>query len=140
MIVLDTNVVSELMRPAPSPAVEGWVRGCDGSMLYTTSVTLAEVGYGIARLPEGDRRALLEAAAEAVFSAFPERVLAFDATAARRYGQLVHQRDRVGAPITGFDAQIASICRAHGASLATRNTMDFEDTGIELIDPWQRLT
>lgn len=139
MIVLDTNVVSELMRSVPSPAVEGWVRARSASELCTTSVTLAEVGYGIARLPEGHRKALLEAAAEAVFSAFPEQVLAFDATAARQYGEVVDHRERAGAPIEGFDAQIASICRAHDAALATRNVKDFADTGIIVIDPWQSL-
>lgn len=137
MIVLDTNVVSELMRAAPSPAVEAWVRGRSPTELYTTSITLAEIGYGIARLPEGRRRTLLEATAEEVFSAFEEQVLAFDAVAARQYGQVVDHRDRLGAPIEGFDAQIASICRARNAVLATRNLNDFEDTGITVIDPWQ---
>ena len=139
MIVLDTNVVSELMRNEPSPAVEAWVRARSANELCTTSVTLAEVGYGIARLPEGHRKALLEAAAKAVFAAFPEQVLAFEAAAARQYGHVVDHRDRAGAPIEGFDAQIASICRAHDAALATRNVKDFADTGIMLIDPWQSL-
>ena len=139
MIVLDTNVVSELMRTAPSPVVEGWVRGRSATELYTTSITLAEVDYGIARLPEGRRRSLLEAAADAVFSAFPEQVLAFDASAAKQYGQVVDHRNRMGTPIEGFDAQIASICRTHGASLATRNVKDFADTGITVINPWQSL-
>lgn len=137
MIVLDTNVVSELMRAGPSPVVEGWVRRRSGSELRTTSVTLAEIGYGIARLPEGHRKALLMVAAETVFAAFPEQVLAFDDTAAREYGEVVDHRDRTGSPIDGFDAQIASICRAHGAALATRNVKDFADTGIVLICPWQ---
>jgi predicted nucleic acid-binding protein len=137
VIVLDTNVVSELMRAGPSPVVEGWVRGRSASELRTTSVTLAEVGYGIARLPDGHRKALLKAAAVAVFGAFPEQVLAFDAAAAREYGEVIDRRDRVGAPIDGFDAQIACICRAHDAALATRNLKDFADTGIALIDPWQ---
>lgn len=139
MIVLDTNVVSELMRAGRSPVVEGWVRGHSASELYTTSVTLAEVVYGIARLPGGHRKALLEAAAEAVFAAFPGQVLAFDAAAARQYGEVVDHRERAGTPIDGFDAQIASICRAHNAALATRNVKDFADTGITLIDPWRNL-
>ncbi len=137
MIVLDTNVVSELIRVAPSPTVEGWVRGRSAAELYTTSVTLAEIGYGIARLPEGRRRTLLEATAEEVFSAFAKQVLAFDALAARQYGRIVDHRDRAGAPIEGIDAQIAAICRARNASLATGNPKDFEDTGIAVIDPWQ---
>ncbi|MBW3638414.1 MAG: type II toxin-antitoxin system VapC family toxin [Actinobacteria bacterium] len=137
MIVLDTNVVSELMRTGPSPVVAGWVRHRSASELRTTAVTLAEIGHGIARLPEGHRKALLKAAAEAVFAAFPEQVLGFDDAAAREYGEVVDSRDRAGAPIDGFDAQIASICRAHDAALATRNVKDFADTGIVLVDLWQ---
>lgn len=107
------------------------------SELRTTAVTLAEIGYGIARLPEGHRKALLKMAAEAVFAAFPEQMLAFDDAAAREYGEVVDRRDRAGAPIDGFDAQIASICRAHKAALVTRDLKDFADTGIVLIDPRQ---
>lgn len=137
MIVLDTNVVSELMRPVPSHVVEGWLRSRSASELFTTSITLAEIGYGLARLPDSHRRELLEAAAAEVFSAFAEQVLAFDALAAEQYGHVVVQRDRVGAPMEGFDAQIASICRARDATLATRNVRDFTSTGIDVIDPWQ---
>lgn len=136
MIVLDTNVVSELMRPVPSPVVEGWVRGRSATQLCTTAITLAEIGYGIARLPKGRRRALLEAAAEEVFAAFAEQVLPFDASAARQYGPIVDHRDRSGSPIDGFDAQIVAICGARDAALATRNVQHFADTGITLIDPW----
>ncbi len=139
MIVLDTNVVSELMRSVPAPAVVGWLRTRSPSELVTTAVTLAEVGYGIARLPEGHRKAQLEGAAVAVFSVFPEQVLAFDAQAAQQYGDVVDRRERSGAPIDGFDAQIASICRAHDAALATRNVKDFADTGINVINPWLEL-
>jgi predicted nucleic acid-binding protein len=137
MIVLDTNVVSELMRPIPSPAVEAWVRARPGDELYTTSVTVAEIGYGIERLPDGARKKLLATTAHQLFSAFAAQVLAFDAVAAGVYGAVVCGRDRVGAPIDGFDAQIAAICRIHAAPLATRNIKDFDRTGIELIDPWQ---
>jgi len=89
VIVLDTSVVSELIRVAPSPTVEGWVRGRRATEPYTTSVTLAEIGYGIARLPEGRCRTLLEDTAEEVFSAFAKQVLAFDASQARQYGRIV---------------------------------------------------
>lgn len=136
MIVVDTNVTSELMRPSPSPAVTAWVRAHTPAELYTTSITLAEVRYGIERLPSGRRRDLLRAAADDVFSAFPDQILAFDATAAVDYAGIVSSRDRAGAPIDGFDAQIAAICRVHGATLATRDVKDFHDTGIELTDPW----
>ncbi len=136
MIVVDTNVTSELMRPSPSPAVTAWVQARDATGLYTTSITLAEVRYGIERLADGRRKDLLRSAAEDVFSAFADHILAFDATAAVDYAAIVSARDRTGAPIDGFDAQIAAICRAHGATLATRNIKDFHDTGIEVTDPW----
>lgn len=136
MIIVDTNVTSELMKPAPAPAVVGWVRGHDPTELYTTSITLAEITYGIQRLQDGRRKALLQATADEVFSTFAEHVLAFDTGAARQYGQIVSHREDVGAPIEGVDAQIASICRAHHAALATRNVKDFQETGIVMVDPW----
>lgn len=136
MIVVDTNVTSELMRPSPSPAVTAWVRDRPADELYATSITLAEIGYGIARLADGRRKDELREAAEDVFSAFSDQVLAFDAVAAAEYADVVSQRDKAGAPIDGFNALIASICRANDAALATRNVEDFENTGIEVIDPW----
>lgn len=135
-IVLDTNVVSELMRVAPDVHVEGWVRAVPPAMVYTTSVTLAEVRFGIARLPAGRRRALLADAADDVFGAFADRVLPFDAAAADHYADVVVEREQAGAPIAGFDAQIAAICRSRRAALATRNTDDFGRLGLDLIDPW----
>lgn len=96
-----------------------------------------EIGYGIQRLADGHRKDLLQGAAEEVFSAFTEQVLSFDVAAARQYGQIVGDRERSGAPVEGFDAQIASICRVHGAALATRNVKDFHDIGIVLVDPWR---
>lgn len=136
MIVVDTNVVSELMRPSPSPVVVGWVRRSERE-LYTTSITLAEIRYGIERLADGRRKELLRSIAEEVFADFEERVLPFDAKAAVLYATIVSDRDRAGLPIDGFDAQIVSICRAHRAALATRNSKDFQGTGTDVIDPWQ---
>jgi len=136
MIVVDTNVVSELMRPSPSPVVVSWVRRNDRE-LYTTSITLAEIRYGIERLTGGHRKQLLRSTADEVFADFEERVLPFDAEAAVAYATIVSDRDRAGLPIDGFDAQIASICRTHRAALATRNSKDFQDTRIDVIDPWQ---
>jgi predicted nucleic acid-binding protein len=136
MIVVDTNVVSELMRPSPSLVVVGWVRRNERE-LYTTSITLAEIGYGIERLADGRRKELLRSTAEETFADFAERVLPFDAEAAVLYATIVSDRDRAGLPIDGFDAQIASICRVHRAAMATRNSKDFQDTGVDVIDPWQ---
>lgn len=136
MIIVDTNVVSELMTPSPTSAVRDWVRARGGRKLRTTSVTLAEIRYGIERLPDGRRKELLRTTADALFASFADQVLPFDAAAAAQYALIVTQRDRAGLPIDGFDAQIAAICRAHGAALATRNVRDFRQTGVELIDPW----
>ncbi len=137
MVVLDTNVVSELMRDRPARGVLDWVRGGVDDELCTTAITVAEIGYGIERLPPGRRKQMLKATAEDVFGNFKEQVLAFDAGAAQYYAVIVAGRDRAGRPMDGFDAQIAAICREHKAALATRNLDDFDQTGIELIDPWQ---
>jgi len=136
MIVVDSNVVSELMRAAPDAAVQGWVLAHKAAGLCTTSITVAEVRYGIGRLPDGRRKQLLGELAEDIFSTFEDQILPFDTSAAMHYGTIVINRDRLGLPIDGFDAQIASICSAHGAALCTRNVRDFHETGIELIDPW----
>ena len=134
MIVLDTNVVSELMRATPDRAVRSWVERTPD--LATTAVTLAEVRYGIARLPVGRRHDVLAEAAESIFSAFRDQVLPFDAPAAMEYDRVVSGRDVAGRPIDGFDAQIAAICRSRGAKLATRNVKDFDGTGVPVVDPW----
>lgn len=136
MIVVDTNVVSEVMRPEPTPVVVNWIRSRAKGELYTTSITLAEIRYGIERLPEGRRKRLMQTTAEQVFASFEEQVLPFDAAAALQYAPIASAREQAGAPIDGFDAQIASICRAYQAALATRNLKDFEHTGIDIIDPW----
>ena len=136
MIVLDTNVISELMRAHPDQNVVAWVRSHHGKELSTTAVTVAEVSYGIERLPDGRRRRVLAAAARDVFQAFASQVLAFDQRAAPVYATVVTARERKGRPIDGFDAQIAAICQAAGAILATRNTVDFSDTGVALVNPW----
>lgn len=140
MIVLDTNVVSELMRAAPEPAVLAWLQQTSGTGLYTTAVTVAEIRYGIARLPEGQRRQTLHQAANEIFAAFPRQVLPFDLAAATAYADVVADRESAGHPISGFDAQIAAICRSQAATLATRNTKDFTGIGISIIDPWQEPT
>jgi predicted nucleic acid-binding protein len=138
MIIVDTNVVAELMKSSPSEPVIEWVRAQTGSELFTTSITLAEILYGIAQLPDGRRKQLLRTTATEVFATFEDQVLPFDSSAAAHYADVVGGRNQLGLPIDGFDAQIASICRAHGAALATRNLKDFRDTEVNLIDPWQR--
>jgi predicted nucleic acid-binding protein len=137
MIVVDTNVVSELMRPSPERAVQEWVRSHRGRELCTTAITVAEILYGIERLPEGHRKEVLRSAAAEIFGVFAEQVLPFDTAAAEQYALVVTQRDGLGLPIDGFDAQIAAICRVQRVALATRNLADFRETGVEVINPWQ---
>jgi predicted nucleic acid-binding protein len=137
MIVADTDVVSELMRPSPSSAVRDWARRQPAGELYTTAITVAEIRYGLARLAGGHRKDRLQAAADDLFAAFSGYVLPFDAAAAVHYALIARHRDEAGLPIGGFDAQIAAICRARGAALATRNIRDFLETGVDVIDPWQ---
>lgn len=136
MIVVDTNVLSELMRPNPETSVRQWAFGQPAADLVTTAISMAEILYGLARLPDGQRRADRELAATDVFTAFADRILPFDAAAARHYAAIVERRDRLGCPIDGFDAQIAAIAASQGAALATRNVKDFEHTGVDLVDPW----
>lgn len=137
MIVLDTNVISELIRVQPAQAVVRWVVSQSADDLRLTAPTVAELTYGAARLPDGRRRRELEATLVAtVNDSFRERVLPFDVTSGQLYGSLVASRERLGRPIETMDAQIAAVCRHHGAGLATRNIRDFEGLGLTLVDPW----
>jgi len=136
VIVLDTNVLSELMRATPAPAVVAWLADQAALELCTTAVSVAEIRYGLARLPRGKRKTQLSRDADEVFRAFADQVLPFDANAAHAYPEVVSERDRAGLPISGFDAQIAAICRHQGATLATRNTEDFAGLRLDLADPW----
>jgi len=137
VIIVDTNVVSELMRPSPSRQVRDWVSAQAPGELCTTAITVAEIRYGLERLADGRRKQSLLSAATEVFAAFSDYIQPFDADAAIWYATIVARRDRLGLPIDGFDAQIAAICRIRGAALATRNAKDFRETGIDVIDPWQ---
>jgi predicted nucleic acid-binding protein len=137
MIVLDTNVLSEAMKPSPDPALARWMMREHGRGLFTTAVSEAEIIYGIAILPEGRRKRDLEAAAQGVLTLFAGRILPFDSLAAREFAAIVIDRRRLGRPINDFDAQIAAITRARSMSLATRDTRDFAETGVQIIDPWQ---
>ena len=137
MIVLDTNVISELMRPEPHQAVLAWVSAQPRALVYTTYVNQAEIFYGIAAMPEGRRRMRLAEAAHAMFAEdFFRRVLSFGADAAAHYPDIVMARRRSGNPIEGFDALIAATALAAGASIATRDTGGFSGCGLTLIDPW----
>ena len=138
MIVLDTNVISELARQAPYPGVLSWLDSLEISDVATTAVTAAELAYGVARLPDGHRKRELTVVIRGILAEdFQGRVLPFDERASVRYAEIVTGRERIGRPIGVAEAQIAAVCRDLDAILATRNTPDFEETGIELIDPWK---
>ena len=137
MIVLDTNVVSELFRREPDARVVAWLELLEGDVAIT-AVTLAELLAGVRRLPDGRRKSDLEAAVIAAVEPYrgSHAVLPFDDECAEPYAEILLERGRAGLPIATADAQIAAICRTHDAVCATRNTKDFVHTGIELIDPW----
>jgi toxin FitB len=138
VIILDTNVLSELTRQVPDEQVLAWLDDQPADEAATTAVTVAEILYGVARLPEGRRKAGLAKAVRGMLDDdLRGRVEPFDATAAAHYAAIVSGRDKGGRPISIADAQIASICRKLRATLATRNARDFEGTGIEVIDPWE---
>jgi hypothetical protein len=138
VIVLDTNVLSELMRPNPSSRVIAWIRQRRGPQTTVTAITQAEIFYGVELLPPGRRRNHLLREAESMFAEdFGGRTLPFDSEAARLYAKIASARRAKGKPISPADAQIAAIVRAHNATLATRNIADFEACGIQLVNPWE---
>jgi len=135
--ILDTNVLSELMKQSPADAVSRWMLAQPGQELYTTSISQAEILYGVELLPRGKRRGSLELAARRMFDkVFAGRVLIFDSAAAEEYSRIAAGRRLQGRPITHADAQIAAIARAHGATLATRDAADFDGCGITVVNPW----
>lgn len=137
MIVLDTNVISELFRSRPEPRVVAWLEALADDVAITT-ITLAELLAGVRRLPDGRRKADLEVAIDGAIQPYRETrsLLAFGEAAAAEYADVLVARERAGMPISMADAQIAAICRAHRAVCATRNTRDFAQIGVELVDPW----
>ena len=137
MIVLDTNVVSELLRPSPDPVVETWVAGHPAVGLYFSAVGEAELRYGVAILPAGRRRDALASAIETILREdFDERILPFDSGAARAFATIAAARRAAGRTASPSDFQIAAIARSRGMAVATRNIRDFDNMGIELFDPW----
>ena len=137
MIVVDTSVVAEVMRPQPAQAVLGWLNTQDSNLLFITPITLAEIGYGLRILPDGLRRRQLQTRFEQfIAQAFEERVLDFTAPAAHAYAEIMGYRKETGRAMSVPDGQITGIALAHGFAVATRNTKDFEDCGIKLINPF----
>ena len=137
MILLDTNVVSEIMKVAPSASVLQWLNDQPSSSLYISSVTVGEITYGLRILPNGKRRSHLNEHFELFVSrAFDQRVLSYDEAAARSYGEIMGKRKELGRPLSVPDGQIAAIARSNRLVVATRNIADFEECGVELIDPF----
>jgi len=137
MIILDTNVISEIMRPLPDKQVVKWLQAQRVKNLFTTVIAEAELFKGVELMPSGKRRhALLQTIEQFLLIDMGGRILAFDRTAARLFGTIYALRQTRGRPITPLDIEIAAIVRANSGTLATRNTRDFEGCGIELVNPW----
>jgi len=138
MIVLDTNVISEVLRPVPEPSVLDWLANQPRASLFTTTVTRGEILYGIRLLSDGKRQRGLWDAARKIFDGdFADQVLRFDSDAADMYAEIAASRRAAGKPISQFDAIFVAMARSRGASLATRNAKDFEDCGVDVINPWK---
>jgi hypothetical protein len=135
LVVLDTNVVSEAMRARPDAHVLEYVEQIS-AQTRLTAVTKAELLFGVHRLPDGARRRELHTAVTAAIEAYEDDMLAFDSAAAAEYAQLTADRAAAGRPMPIADAQIAAICLAHDATLATRNVQDFADSGLQIVNPW----
>lgn len=139
MILLDTNVVSELMLSRPNPSVLGWLNGAETQELYVSSVSVAEIYFGLELLPTGARRDdLLDRFGRLMATAFDQRVLDFDGDAARVYGRIAARRRNQGRPLSMADGQIAATARSHSLVLATRNVRDFEGCDVDILNPFDR--
>jgi hypothetical protein len=137
MIVLDTNVLSEALRRVPEPSVLDWLANQPRASLFTTTVTRGEILYGIRLLSDGKRRrGLWDAAKRIFYEDLAGQVLSFDSEAADMYAEVAASRQMAGKPISQFDAMIVAMARSRGASLATRNVKDFEDCGVDVVNPW----
>jgi len=137
MILLDTNIISEMMKKSPSVRVAGWLDQQEVTHLFVTAITIAEISYGISVLAKGKRRLALEEAFDMVMrECFKHRILSFDEASAHLYGGLMGHRKKLGRPLSVLDGQIAAIALVHKATVATRNIRDFANCNLELIDPF----
>lgn len=137
MIVLDTNVISELMRLRPEPKIMAWVDGLDPDAVVIAAMNEAEILHGLSRLPDGRRKQELQQGWDGLMAEiFTGRVLPFTSEAAHWYAELLRRRERLGRPMATADAVVAATALSHGAALATRDVADFSDIGLQLINPW----
>ena len=137
MIILDTNVVSEFMTSPPANPVLNWLNAQVTTSLYLSTITIAEIGFGLSVMSAGKRRRLLSERFERfVATAFDQRILSFDESAARAYGEILGHRREIGRPMSSFDGQIAAIARSNDFGIATRNVKDFEECQITLVNPF----
>lgn len=137
MIVLDTNTLSETLKPSPSEKVLSWLAAHEPLAVFTTTITQAEILYGVERLPAGKRRARLYSIVESLFAEeFEGRIWPFDEEAARLFAKIVTHREDIGRPISQSDAMIAAIALSREAAVATRNTRDFDGCGVRIVNPW----
>ncbi|MCW5696054.1 MAG: type II toxin-antitoxin system VapC family toxin [Bauldia sp.] len=136
MIVLDTNVLSEMMTPRPSPTVTAWLASFRPSDLWTSAITRAELIFGVRSMPDGRRRGEIARGMTTMFTLLEGRFLPFAEDACEPFAEIVLNRRRMGRPIPTPDAQIAAIARAAGMAVATRDVKDFADCGIDIINPW----
>jgi toxin FitB len=135
VIIVDTNVLSELTRPNPEPRVLRWLSEQPVDAIVTTAVTKAELLYGVRKMADGKRKAAMAEVIAAILEQFAGRILPFDERAAEKYALIVASRERMGRPIQPLDAQVASIAAARGAALASRDR-DMRDCGVPLLNPW----
>ncbi len=137
MILLETHIISQVMRPEPSPAVLRWLDRQEASDLFFSTISIAGIGYGLAILPEGARRRALQERFENFLSrGFEGRILGFDVSAAQGYALLMARRRQLGRPISALDGQLAAIAHSHHLSVATRNVRDFDDCGVAVVNPF----
>jgi predicted nucleic acid-binding protein len=137
IFIVDTNVLSELMRPSPDPVVVSWMAARPAARIFTTAVTQAEILLGLALMPAGRRRNELSVLVEEMFERdLKGRILPFDAPAASIYARFIADRRRQGHPVTAADAQIAAIAESRGGTLVTRNVADFAGIATPVLDPW----
>ena len=136
-MILDTNIISEMMRPKPTASVMHWLNQQDASELFVSTVTVGEIMHGLEALPAGQRRRRLEAGFERLIrEAFDTRLLIFDEDVARHYGRLMAAQRKMGKPLSALDAQIAATALAHRMAIATRNVKDFADSGLAITNPF----